>query len=109
MKFSNDTIGNRTRDLPAYSTVPQPTAFHIQARRLFACLSQRKPGFDCSCGIVGLEVGTGAGFSARAYGFPCKNHFIHSSIIRCTRTIPKELQFKKTTSQRSDEVIFFAI
>jgi hypothetical protein len=26
MKNSNDTIGNRTRDLPACSTVPQPTA-----------------------------------------------------------------------------------
>jgi hypothetical protein len=26
MKKSNDNIGNRTRDLPACSTVPQPTA-----------------------------------------------------------------------------------
>jgi len=26
MKNSNDTIGNRTRDLPASSVVPQPTA-----------------------------------------------------------------------------------
>jgi hypothetical protein len=26
MKNSNDTIGNRTRDLPARSAVPQPTA-----------------------------------------------------------------------------------
>jgi hypothetical protein len=26
MKNSSDTIGNRTRDLPAYSAVPQPTA-----------------------------------------------------------------------------------
>ena len=26
MKNSNDAIGNRTRDLPAGSTVPQPTA-----------------------------------------------------------------------------------
>ena len=25
MKNSNDTIGNRTRDLPAYSALPQPT------------------------------------------------------------------------------------
>ena len=25
MKISSDTIGNRTRDLPACSTVPQPT------------------------------------------------------------------------------------
>ena len=26
MKYSNDTIGNRNRDLPACSAVPQPTA-----------------------------------------------------------------------------------
>jgi len=26
MKISNDTIGNRNRDLPACSAVPQPTA-----------------------------------------------------------------------------------
>jgi hypothetical protein len=26
MKNSNDTIGNRTRDLPACSALPQPTA-----------------------------------------------------------------------------------
>ena len=26
MKNSNGTIGNRTRDLPAFSAVPQPTA-----------------------------------------------------------------------------------
>ena len=26
MKISNDAIGNRTRDLPACSAVPQPTA-----------------------------------------------------------------------------------
>jgi len=26
MKNSNDTIGNRTCDLPSYSVVPQPTA-----------------------------------------------------------------------------------
>jgi hypothetical protein len=26
MKNSSDTIGNQTRDLPAYSAVPQPTA-----------------------------------------------------------------------------------
>ena len=26
LKNSSDSIGNRTRDLPAYSAVPQPTA-----------------------------------------------------------------------------------
>jgi hypothetical protein len=30
IKNSNDTIGNRNRDLPACSAVPQPTALHTQ-------------------------------------------------------------------------------
>jgi hypothetical protein len=30
MKNSNDTIGNRNRDLPVYRAVPQPTALHTQ-------------------------------------------------------------------------------
>ena len=34
MKNSNDTIGNRTRDLPASSAVPQPTAPPRALRRL---------------------------------------------------------------------------
>ena len=29
MKSSNDTIGNRTRDPPAWSAVPQPTALPL--------------------------------------------------------------------------------
>jgi len=31
MKNSNDNIGNRTRDLPACSAVPQPKAVPLQA------------------------------------------------------------------------------
>ena len=34
-KHSNDTIGNRTRDLPACSAVPQPTA---PARAFILCV-----------------------------------------------------------------------
>jgi hypothetical protein len=41
MKISNDTIGNRTRDLPACSTVLQPTAPlrapHIESRTCILC------------------------------------------------------------------------
>jgi hypothetical protein len=29
MKNSNDTIGNRTRDLPVCSAVPQPLRYHV--------------------------------------------------------------------------------
>ena len=35
MKSSNDTIENRTRDLPACSAVPQPTALPRGAKYLF--------------------------------------------------------------------------
>jgi len=43
MKNSNDTIGNRTRDLPTCSAVPQPTApprenkkrYEVEYRLLF--------------------------------------------------------------------------
>jgi len=34
MKNSNDTIGNRTRDLPICSAVPQPTALPRALRDL---------------------------------------------------------------------------
>jgi len=35
MKNSNDTIGNRTRDLPTCSAVPQPTALPRAPLRIF--------------------------------------------------------------------------
>ena len=41
MKNSNDTIGNRTRDLPVCSAVPQPT--------LFPWPSENKPTLQESC------------------------------------------------------------
>jgi hypothetical protein len=34
MKNSIDTIGNQTRDLPAYRTVPQPTALPRQTKQV---------------------------------------------------------------------------
>ena len=42
MKISNDTIGNRTRDLPACSVVPQPTA--LPCAPIFAIKQQLKKG-----------------------------------------------------------------
>ena len=43
MKNSNDTIGNRTRDLPACSAVPQPTAPPrapiINTKKMFNCIT----------------------------------------------------------------------
>ena len=39
MKNSNDTIGNRTRDLPTCSAVPQPTALR-RAPELDKCVAK---------------------------------------------------------------------
>ena len=51
MKNTSDTIGNRTRDLPAWGTVPQPTA---PPR---ACSAASKPiWFLTSDGIVSLLI-----------------------------------------------------
>jgi hypothetical protein len=42
MKNSIDTIGNRTRDLPACSAVPQPTAPSVSGQLHYApCLTNR--------------------------------------------------------------------
>jgi hypothetical protein len=43
VKNSNDTIGNRTRDLPACSAVPQPTATLRQPQIPHGMASDRTP------------------------------------------------------------------
>ena len=45
MKNSNDTIGNRTRDLPTCSALPQPTAI---PRALIIKVTILKLCFDCT-------------------------------------------------------------
>jgi hypothetical protein len=51
MKNSNDTFGNRTRDLPAFSAVPQATA-PLEAQRT---LSEKL--MFCRYGIAKLKTG----------------------------------------------------
>jgi len=41
MKNPNDTIGNRTRDLPAFSSVSQPTA-STRTPKIFPSFSTEK-------------------------------------------------------------------
>jgi len=58
-KKSNDTIGNRTRDLPACSAVPQPTASprapsYENMQFLIQALVSRK--FTCPCNIVCVKL-----------------------------------------------------
>jgi hypothetical protein len=44
MKNSNDTIGNRTRDLPSRNAVPQPTALVLfNIRHKYAVLTDATP------------------------------------------------------------------
>jgi hypothetical protein len=43
MKKSNDTIGNRTRDLPACNAVPQPTAPPRALTAMGNCLLYQSP------------------------------------------------------------------
>ena len=50
MKISNDTIGNRTRDLPTCSAMPQPTAL---TRALPMAIGPPKPHMKCT----GIEHG----------------------------------------------------
>ena len=52
MKSSNDTIGNRTRDIPACRTVPQPTAL---MRAPYVFVVSRMPGFNNLKTNINLE------------------------------------------------------
>ena len=52
MKYSNDTVGNRTRDLPACSAVPQPAAPPRARRQCFGTLPTK---VDCAGQLQSLE------------------------------------------------------
>jgi hypothetical protein len=53
MKNSNDTIKNRTRNLPACSTVPQPTAPPRTPRRKVSYVN-----LYCMCGVTSHKIVT---------------------------------------------------
>jgi len=59
MKSSTDTIGNRTRDLPAFSAVPQPTAScwltSAQTTDYGADGGEAVDGDNQSWGMLGLQ------------------------------------------------------
>ena len=57
MKNSNDTIGNRTRDLPTCSAVPQPTAPPRAVKRDRCVVSKRREPITQQRGIIPLKNG----------------------------------------------------
>jgi hypothetical protein len=62
MKNSSDTIGNRTRDLPTCSAVPQPTAaLHVGDKFTFCLLDTRLKGSALQQQVL-MDTGN--------YGFP---------------------------------------
>jgi len=56
MKNSSNTIGNRTRDLPACSAVPQPTAPPRAPLQLYTPLNYRLIKPQSYLGMPSLEV-----------------------------------------------------
>ena len=70
MKNSNDTIGNRTRDRPVCSAVPQPTAsseYYIK-KSLMTCTAHqinqiKKTELGGTCGTYWGQEGCIKGFS----------------------------------------------
>ena len=61
MKNSSDTMGNRTRDLPTCSAVPQQTAL-LRAPNLYCTNVKCTVECDSVCRYTGREGGSG-GFS----------------------------------------------
>jgi hypothetical protein len=49
MKNLEDPIGDRTREVPAYSSVPQPTALLLKRRELYESTRWFKYDRDCLC------------------------------------------------------------
>jgi hypothetical protein len=62
MKNASDTIGNRTRDLPACSLVPQPTAaLHVRDNFTFCLLDTKLKGSALQQQVI---------MKIENYGFP---------------------------------------
>jgi hypothetical protein len=74
MKNSNDTIGNRTHDLPAFSAVPQPTAPlrapKLKSKGAAIFIVVLPPDFDLKLSLVSpqlLEEGRSCRFLFRLF------------------------------------------
>ena len=77
MKNSNDTIGNRTRDLPAGSAVPQPTALlHAPANRYHYVSPRFTTGLLVDVSAQLLQV------FPRVLIFPWNPHFVLKSRLK---------------------------
>ena len=85
MKNSSDTIGNRTRDLPTCSAVPQPTALQ---RQIFA-LHKTFPYFLSSIARILLAVPTVQAFLVSVFIYL----FISDLFIYCRLLVVNFTQY----------------
>jgi hypothetical protein len=65
MKNSNDTIGNRTRDLPTCRAVPQPTARHRVPPRQAAIIINMRSCHNYRRHLYLVMLKTGMTYSAQ--------------------------------------------
>jgi hypothetical protein len=88
MKNSNDTIGNRTRDLPACSTVPQPTASPewkvLSACRTVTFITFQHPCFVLSFflpGVTHFGIAEGCSDKCPIISEALTNVIIHTTVL----------------------------
>jgi hypothetical protein len=86
MKNSNNTIGNRTRDLPARSAMPQPTAPPGDA-----------PLSECACLSPGVKRWRNESNHSTSSSVESKNMLIHTSTSPYTFTAPRRMNFLTVT------------
>ena len=87
MKNSNDTIGNRTRDLPACSAVPQPTAPLRTPAKAIKQIILTHPVYSDSA--VGMATRRGLdGRSVRGSKASGEPDFLHPSRPAMRPTLP---------------------
>jgi hypothetical protein len=71
-KNSNDTIGNRTRDVPACRAVPQPTAYfnkYVPIQQVQLAMCAQRHGGEVSVTLVRLEQTLGR-YDKLQFNFP---------------------------------------
>lgn len=82
LKFSKDTIGNRTRNLPLYGAVPEPTVVFLAPLILLQTNKSRITTRTWYCNYLALI----SSVQRVGYSCGCCLNLCWSSSIRCTQT-----------------------